>query len=234
MPHSIVNQIMAALERATDVHLHHNRIDISDGEVIRLEGEVDNIVTKRRAFQIAREVAHPTPVEDRLLLRVQQQPDGDELLQSVIDALMTEPAFRDYSINAQSDTADAQHTNYGFAVMVENSRVRLDGLASSPSHRRLAEVITWWIPGTADVENRIRVQPPRQDNDEEITEIIRLVFDKDPTLDAENIQVLTQDRQVTLRGTVNSEVNRRMAGYDCWYIPGVHQVHNELQVHKHQ
>lgn len=232
MPDSvIVQKIQAALEHAEDVDLHHNRIDISGGDVIRLEGNVENIAVKRRAYQIAKAVAGRTPVEDRLLLRVDTQRDGDELQQALLQALMTEPAFRDYTISSQPDALlDDLNGGYGFAVEVQDNRVWLHGQASSPSHRRLAEVIAWWVPGTADVENRVRVNPPRQDNDEEISEIIRLVFDKDPTLDAEDIRVMVRDQEVTLTGAVTSEVNRRLASYDCWYIPGVHGVRNELQV----
>lgn len=232
MPDSdIARKIRAALERAEDVDLHHNQIEISGGEVIRLEGEVENIAVKRSAYRIARAAAGRTPVEDRLLLRMETQRGPDELLQAVLTALMTEPVFRDYQLSSQPDELlDDLGDGYGIAVEVEGSRVWLHGLAGSPSHRRLAEVIAWWTPGAADVENRIRVHPPRQDNDEEISEIVRLVFDKDPTLDAEEIQVLVQNQEVTLQGAVNSEVNRRLASYDCWYIPGVHQVHNELQV----
>jgi osmotically-inducible protein OsmY len=229
MPDSATTKkIRAALERARDVDLHHNRIDISDGETIRLEGEVDNIAVKRRAYQIAREVAGDANVEDRLLLRVQRERTGDALLQAVIDALTTDPVYRDFVISTRRDELPADRD--AIAVEVQDSKVWRYGQANSLSHRRLAEVTVWWVPGTADVENRIRVQPPQRDSDEEITEIVRLVFDKDPTLDAQNIQITTRDRVVTLAGVVNSEAHLHIAEQDCWYIPGVHQVQNQLQV----
>lgn len=229
MPDSATTKkIRAALERARDVDLHHNRIDISGGETIRLEGEVDNIAVKRRAYQIARETADGISVEDRLLLRVQRERTGNELLQAVVDALANEPVYRDFVISSRPD--ELPEDRDAIAVEVQDSRVWLYGQANSLSHRRLAEVIAWWVPGTADVENRIRVQPPQQDGDEEITDIVRLIFDKDPTLDAQHIQIATHNRVVTLTGTVSSEANRHIADHNCWYIPGVHQVQNKLQV----
>ena len=67
------------------------------GSNIRLEGEVSNIAVKRRALQIAREIAGGK-VEDRLLLRVERKRVDDELLQAVLHALTSEPAFRDFII----------------------------------------------------------------------------------------------------------------------------------------
>lgn len=230
MPDSAtVRKIKAALERAKDVDLHHNRIDVIGGSDVRLEGEVNSIVVKRRAQQVARQAADGAEVVDNLLVRVQRQRRDDELLQAVLDALASEPVFREFSVRARRGEPPPEGRDW-IEVEVEGGRVRLYGAAWSLSHRRLAEVLTWWVPGTADVDNRIHVQPPERDNDAEITDAIRLVFDKDPSLDAQQIHVRTRDGEVHLQGAVTSEVNRRMADYDCWYVPGVHNVRNELQV----
>lgn len=140
MPDSpIARRIRAALEQAEDVDLHHNRIELQVGEVIRLEGEVDNIAVKRRARQIAQAIAGSTPVEDRLMLRVETRRGDDQLRQAVLEALMTEPAFRDYAVGERADgPPDDGEERYGIAVEVSASRVRLHGRANSPSHRRLA------------------------------------------------------------------------------------------------
>lgn len=221
-------KIRAALERAVDIDLHHNRIEVVGGSNIRLEGEVSNIAIKRRALQIAREIADGK-VEDRLLLRVERNRVDDELLQAVLHALTSEPVFRDFIIRARQSDAKPKERDW-IEAEVDGPRVRLYGQAWSLSHRRLAEVLAWWVPGTADVDNRIRVQPAEQDNDDEISDAVRLVLDKDPSLDAEQIRIITRNGEVYLQGTVTSDVNRRMADYDCWYIPGVHKVHNDLQV----
>lgn len=221
-------KIRAALERAVDIDLHHNRIEVVGGSNIRLEGEVSNIAIKRRALQIAREIAGGK-VEDRLLLRVERNRVDDELLQAVLHALTSEPVFRDFIIRARQSDAKPEERDW-IEAEVDGPRVRLYGQAWSLSHRRLAEVLAWWVPGTADVDNRIRVQPAEQDNDDEISDAVRLVLDKDPSLDAEQIRIITRNGEVYLQGTVTSDVNRRMADYDCWYIPGVHKVHNDLQV----
>lgn len=223
-----IKRIRAALERAGDIDLHHNRIEITHNGAIHLEGEVDTIVVKRRAAQVARQAAAGVPVQDRLLLRTQMNRTGAALQQATLEALMAESAFRDFAIRT-AGTGPSERRDW-IDVEVEDNRVRLHGEANSLSHRRLAEVIAWWVPGTADVDNRIHVQPPQQDTDDEISDVVRLVFDKDPSLDAQQIQVRTRAGTVRLQGVVSSEVNRRIASYDCWYIPGVHNVENELQV----
>jgi osmotically-inducible protein OsmY len=115
-------------------------------------------------------------------------------------------------------------------VDVTDSVVRLDGQVRSLSHRRLAEVITWWVPGSCDVDNHMRVKPAEKDNDDEISDAVAMVLEKDPLLHAETLNVRTHNREVTLSGAVHSDEQRRMAIYDCWYVPGVHEVHDRMQV----
>jgi osmotically-inducible protein OsmY len=224
-----VKKIRAALERAADVDLHHNRIEVTGGNYIRLEGEVNNIIVKRRAYQVARQAADGTDVQDNLLVRVERERTGQALLQAVVDTLAGESVFRDFSIRVRRGDPPPEDRNW-IEVEVEGSRVRLYGSVWSLSHRRMAEVLAWWVPGTADVDNRIHVLPAENDNDAEITDAIRLIFDKDPSLDGQQIHIRTHDGEVFLEGSVTSDVNRRIADYDCWYIPGVHRVHNNLQV----
>ena len=57
-----------------------------------------------------------------------------------------------------------------------------------------------------------------------------MVLEKDPLLHAETLRVHTHNREVTLQGMVHSDEQRRMAIYDCWYVPGVHEVHDRMQV----
>lgn len=226
---TLAMRIRAELEHSQSVNLHRSQIKISAGDPIRLEGEVDDIATKRRAVRIARRVAQQ-PVVDALRVRVEQPQESDALRTAVLDALMQEPTFAGFAIRGRGQGSAPAPDQDWIEVETDGSLVRLYGRVWSLSHRRLAEVLAWWSPGTADVENRIRVEPAEQDNDAEITDAVRLVFDKDPSLDAQQIHVITQDSEVRLQGEVGSEAGRRIAAADCWYIPGVHEVHNELHV----
>jgi len=224
--------IVAAFERHAEINLHEDPIRVHGDEVITLEGEVANIAVKRQAERIARRLAYPTPVLDRLLLRVGNRRVDDALEHAVLDALIQETAFAGMSMQASRAARFSDHSDH-LTVTATGSRVRLDGRVNSLSHRRLAEVIAWWIPGTADVDNRVRVSPPEEDNDGEICDAVRLVLDKETSLDADQVHVACRQGEITLTGVVNTEEQRRFAIYDCWYIPGVHAVKDQMHLRPH-
>lgn len=220
--------VLAALERDPDINLHRFPIEVlSDGKTLRLEGEVEHIIAKRRALRLAREISGSARIDDRLRLRVAQPQLDQELTQTVVHTLAGEPVFANFLI--QPGLTECDRTDW-IGVEAQDGRVRLYGAANSLSHRRMAEVLCWWVRGCADVDNRIQVQPSERDNDGEISDAIRLVLDKDPSIDAQQIAIRTRDREVYLSGAVPSEEARRIVAYDCWYIPGVHEVHNEVSV----
>ena len=223
----LVAALLAALEKDPDINLHESPIHVTYHDSLRLEGEVANIIIKRKARRIAVQLSGLSDVEDRLRLRPGEKRQGKALLDAVTDALSQEPAFRDVAVHGASDGSSAGDW---IRVDVEGCRVRLEGQLRSLSHRRLAEVIAWWVPGSCDVHNHVRVRPAEKDNDDEITDAVQMVLEKDPLLHAESLSVQTKDRVVTLSGSVHSNEQRRMAIYDCWYVPGVHEVHDRMQV----
>jgi osmotically-inducible protein OsmY len=224
----LVSALLAAFAKDGDINLHEYPIRITYQDTLRLEGEVANIIVKRKARRIALQVSGLTDIEDHLHLRPGERRSGKALQDATIDALAQEPAFRDIRVYAEH-RASADNEQW-INASAEACIVRLDGQVGSLSHRRLAEVIAWWVPGSCDVHNHLRVRPAEQDNDGEISDAIRLVLEKDPLLHAENIKADTRDRVVTLEGYVHSPEQGRMAVYDCWYVPGVHDVQDCLRL----
>jgi osmotically-inducible protein OsmY len=224
----LVAALLAALEKDPDINLHESPIHVTYHDSLRLEGEVANIIVKRKARRIAMQLSGLPDIEDRLLLRPGERRTGKALLDAVVSALSQEPAFRDLAIHSHPATEDGGRDWIG--VDVSECVVRLDGQVGSLSHRRLAEVIAWWVPGSCDVHNHMRVKPAEKDNDGEISDAVSMILEKDPLLHAESLTVHTKDREVTLSGAVHSDEQRRMAIYDCWYVPGVHGVHDRMQV----
>jgi osmotically-inducible protein OsmY len=113
---------------------------------------------------------------------------------------------------------------------VEEGVVTLNGQVPSLSHKRLAGILAWWIPGTRDVVNGIEVVPDEIDSDDEITDAVRLAFEKDRLVDESQIRVRTRGRVVTLEGAVGTSEIREMAELDAWYVFGVDGVVNRLEV----
>ena len=220
--------LLAALEKDADINLHESPIRVTYGTSLRLEGEVANIIVKRKARRIAVQLSGLSDIEDHIRLRPGERRSGKALQDAVISSLTQEPAFR--YIPVRTGESGSTDDRDWIGVSVADCVVRLDGQVGSLSHRRLAEVITWWVPGCCDVHNHMRVRPAEKDNDDEISDAVRMVLEKDPMLHAETIGVHTHDRVVTLEGSVHSDEQRRMAIYDCWYVPGVHDVHDHLQV----
>ncbi|MGH8372998.1 MAG: BON domain-containing protein [Gammaproteobacteria bacterium] len=224
----LVAALLAAFEKDPDINLHESPIRVSYKQNLRLEGKVANIIVKRKARRIATQLSGLSNIEDQLYLRPGQVRSGKALLDAVVDALSQEPAFRDMTVHPIPPPENSMPGWIG--VSVDDCVVRLDGVVSSLSHRRLAEVIAWWVPGSCDVHNHLRVQPAEKDNDDELIDAILMVLEKDPLLHAEDIRAHAKARTITLTGTVHSQEQQHMAIYDCWYVAGVHDVHSELRV----
>ncbi len=100
----------------------------------------------------------------------------------------------------------------------------------SLTHKRLAGVLAWWVPGSRDVVDGLGVEPPEQDHDGEVTDAVRMVLEKDPLVDAARVRVSATNYVVTLEGLVPSESEREMAELDAWYVLGVDKVVNRIEV----
>jgi osmotically-inducible protein OsmY len=159
-----------------------------------------------------------------------------EIRDHLADAFAQEPAFRDFSIEVESpgerkSVRSAREKPSSFIdAAVEDGVVTLNGEVGSLSHKRLAGVLAWWIPGTRDAVNGIEVVPEEIDNDDEITDAVRLVLEKDRFVDETEIRVRTRDRVVTLEGYVPNDRIREMAEMDAWFVFGVDRVIDRLEV----
>lgn len=228
--------LTAALEKDTRVNLHQNPIHVSlDDDVIYLEGSVDNIVGKRVAMVIAHRIAAGVPVTDRLRVRSGRPREDGELSRQVVDALLQEPVFRDYGVREERHSRmEVLRVRQGeprgtIDVCTRDGVVTLAGEVESLSHRRLAEVLAWWTVGCEDVDNRLHVTPPERETDAELADAIRIVLEKDPWVHADQLSIRVKDGAVTLAGYLANSEERRMALQDAWYVPGVHEVIDEIQ-----
>jgi osmotically-inducible protein OsmY len=86
------------------------------------------------------------------------------------------------------------------------------------------------VPGSCDVINGIAVEPPEEDGPIQIEEGVRIALEKDPFVDASEIRVGVRLRTVRLTGSVHSSEARDAAEWDAWYVFGVDDVINEIEV----
>lgn len=234
----IIKAILADLERDTRVDLHQFPVRVEmQGDTLVLDGTVENIAGKRIARNLAHRHADPRPVLDRLRVAVPESWGAGQLRDEVVHLLQGEPAFKDFGLavrdGEQVETLRAGRNEWGrhgIEIEVRNGTVILSGEALSLTHRRLAEVLAWWAAGCECVENLLHVVPPEQETDDELADAVRLVMEKDPLVRADQLRITAQQGVVVLEGLAGSDEERHLAVQDAWYVPGVRDVVDRIQV----
>jgi osmotically-inducible protein OsmY len=233
----ILKAVRAAFEHEPRINLHRYPVHIafSDGDLI-VEGEMERVAAKKIALELAASVPGVSGIVDRLRV-VLAQPMGDGAIRDhVRDALIQEPVLEAYTIQIrdkdQLETVrESTPEPYDvIGITVDDGVVTFNGQVPSLSHKRLAGVLAWWVPGSRDVINGLDIVPAEEDNDDEITDAVRLVLEKDPFVNAAQIRVRTKNARVTLEGLVTNDREKDMAECDAWYVFGVDQVINALAV----
>lgn len=235
----ILKAVRAAFEHESRINLHRFPIHMDwNNDVLTLEGEVENIAAKKVAMELAAAVPGVTGIVDRLHM-VPAVPMGDgAILDAVRNALVGEPALRHCTIRVKAKgTVETVREAYPeergiIEISVNHGVVLLDDHVASLMQKRLAGVLAWWIPGCRDVINGLGVEPPEEDSDEEMTEAVRLVLEKNPLVQADHIQVSTKRAIVTLEGLVLTKAQQLIAEFDAWYVFGVDKVVNNLKAQK--
>lgn len=233
----ILTRVNAALEREPRINLHRFpiKLDFSDGG-LTLTGEVENIIAKRLAFRLAH-AAGVDSVHDDLRI-VPQVPRSDrEIARDFGESLLGEADLRNCGIRDETPpqgttlhAAEDPDRSGDLCFTVSDGAITLEGHMISLSHRRLAELLAWWTPGSRQVHNRLHVTPPEEDGAEELRDAVVLALELDPRVPATQVAVGTSDHEVILGGLVTREDERLRAELDAWYIPGVHDVINRIEV----
>lgn len=233
--------IWAALERAPAVNLHRWPLRIEydiANRILTLDGEVGDIVAKRRAYATVSQVDGVEGIVDRLRVRP-GEPRGDGAIRdSVTRTLLEEPVLRDCALHVHDNNGttalrDPSGSTEAIRIKISDGVVELTGHVGSLSHKRLTGALAWWAPGCRDVLNEMSVEPPEADSDAEIADALRLVLEKDPLIPhADDLGLRVRNGIVKLSGVVATEEERRLAEYDAWYLSAVQDVVNEVEVRR--
>ena len=236
IPNEVLKELTATLENDPWINMHKYPVMVcsKEGRVV-LDGKVENIAAKRRALALAQQlVGDRWPLMD-LLRRVPTKPMKDlELRNELVERLSTEPVFTEYTLRTEvggevETIHDAGPGAYEILVHIHNGAVRLIGSVGSLTHQRLAEVLVWWSYGCETVDNQLEVTPPEKDTDNEITDAVRMVLEKDPLVHASQLRVGTAGGIVHLDGSVASEEERKFAVLDAWCVRGVWDVLDRIE-----
>ncbi|MFA5515611.1 MAG: BON domain-containing protein [Desulfuromonadales bacterium] len=209
-------QIHGLLTRDTRINLGESEISIvEDNGQVTLRGAVPTVAAKRLAVRLAGSVPGVVAVVDDLRVTVRQTMGDKEIGKHVLDSLIQERNIDENQIEVITDPAGG---------------VTLGGRVHSLIQKRLCEVLCWWVPGVTAVTNRIAIDPPEQDSDEELRDNLLVIMEKDILVNPSKFQVKVDGGQVLLLGRVDSSLEKDAAEKDCWYTPGVVDVENRLQV----
>ncbi|MEW6544710.1 MAG: BON domain-containing protein [Nitrospirota bacterium] len=233
----VKKEVCAAFERERRINLHRFpvTIDYRDG-VLTLEGEVEHVAAKKLAMELAIAVPGVTGIVDRLRVAPATRMGDGAILDAVRDALLQEPALQSCTIRVlrkgQRETVrEVQTEPHGVIdVSVADGVVLLDNHVANHVQKRIAGVLAWWVPGSRDVINGMEVVSEQPDSDEEMAKAVRLALKEDRLIRSDEIRVAVARSVVTLEGTVPSEAQKEMAEFDAWYVFGVDQVVNKLEV----
>ena len=191
----------------------HLKINLTDS-ALTVEGITESVALKKKTLLFAMSIDGVDGVVDRLRVKPSKRMSDDEIKVHVYHSFSSEPTLRGSSIEAE----------------IKDGVIDIEGVVGSLTHKRLAGVLAWWVPGTMDVINSLEVEPPEQDTDDEIADALKIIFDKDSLIDAGAIKISTRNCVVTLEGTAKSEAEKDAAEEDAWYTWGVNDVINRINV----
>jgi osmotically-inducible protein OsmY len=234
---AVRKQVHAALERESRVNLHRHPVRIASADgTVTLEGEVADVAAKQLALQLARAVQGVRSVVDRLRVAPGERRGDGAVRDSAARLLLQQPELRGCSLNVRTNERIevlhrvAENPAGEIQLSVTDGVVVLEGHVISQSHRRFAGAVAWWTPGRRDVINALEVRPAYEDRDDEVAEVMRLVLEADPELDADQIRTNCNGKVVFLDGTVPNDQQKRRAEQDAWSLAAIRGVVNRLEI----
>ncbi|HEX2448506.1 MAG TPA: BON domain-containing protein [Methyloceanibacter sp.] len=197
--------------------------------------EVENVAVKRLALERLASIKGVSGIVDRLRVKPAMAMSDDGILDHLRKALYAEPAFSQLAIKEHKSgkmtfVRAVPGARGEIEIEVKSGVIILNGSVPGLASKRLAGLLAWWVPGARDVVNGLAVEPPEEDSPDEIEEAVRIALDKDPFVDASQVRVGVRNRTVRLTGAVHSPEARDAAEWDAWYVFGVDNVINALEV----
>ena len=236
---ALLGSIQAALQAdpRLDSRRHPVRLRLASGAV-RLEGEVGSLSAKRLAGALAQRAAGGREVEDALTLAPAGEPRGDGAIRdTLVHALQQQRELHNCTVRqhdrGRTELLQEAHDDWPsgeIELRVEAGVVTLDGKVISLSHRRMLQALAWRTPAVRNVVDRLRVEPAEEDNDDELTDAVRLVLEMDPLVPADQLAVRSEDGVVTLSGALVDDEERQLAERDAWLVSGVRDVRNQIEL----
>ena len=216
------SQIEAAVAQklASKSQFNDVKSSVEDG-IITLDGSVDLYQRKLDAAKTARKIKNAQGVRNLIVVAGPSVPD--EQLEQKLATKLT-------YVRVGYDSA----FDY-FAIGVKDGVVTVEGQDRTGVGRdeALADIAN--MPGVKDVVDRISIAPVSTFDDGLRLHAARVIY-RDPVLSkyamdpARPIRIIVANGHVTLYGSVDSAMDKQIAGVRAAQIPGAFSVNNQLQV----
>ena len=195
--------------------------NVEDG-IVTLTGTVDLYQDKLDAAKKVKKIANVTGVRNDIVVAGQTVPDS-QLQQKLSKELV-------YDRVGYFDNA----FNY-IAVTVRDGVVTLSGATYWDVPRDSALAIAARTPGVKDVVNEVKVLPTSSFDDSLRIRMARAIYHDSvlgryATDPADPIRIVVDNGHVTLYGTVQSAMDKNIAGIRAGAVPGAFSVDNKLVV----
>jgi len=210
-----VAQKLAAKSRFSDV-----KASVEDG-IVTLTGTVDLYQRKLDAAKAARKTANVQGVRNLITVAGANVPDA-QLEQKLAQKLR-------YVRVGYDNTFDY------FALAVKDGVVTVEGQDRTGIGRDEAMTEIANMPGVKDVIENISVEPVSLFDDGLRLRALRAIY-RDPVLSkyaidpARPIRIIVSNGHVTLYGSVDSTMDKQVAGIRANQLPGAFSVENKLEV----
>lgn len=188
-------------------------VDVQEGNVI-LRGRLPDIAEKRLAVNVVRLMKEVGSVRDQLRLLTANELTDRQIEMHIRDAWQLDMAIHEQALE----------------VMVRDGIATLTGKLDNVEEKRLAGLCAWWVPGVADVENLIDLTVEQPFTEGDLVDSIRQALEKDVLVNEDLIGVSVRGSLVTLVGSAHSEEERMAAEHDAYYVWGVKQVINQIEI----
>jgi hyperosmotically inducible protein len=190
--------------------------------VVTLRGTVPLFDLKQEADKRTHKIKGVKTVSNQI------QVAGANLPDSVLEARLTKAISYD-------------RVGYGttpfnaISVQVREGTAMLAGDAYGPIDAASAAALAASMPGVKNVVNEVRVDPLSPMDDRSRVQLFRTIYGF-PTLSkyamdpVKPIRISVQNGNVTLRGVVDSQMDKDVAGIRANSVPGIFKVTNDLEV----
>lgn len=117
------------------------------------------------------------------------------------------------------------------AITEDNGQTVLSGTVSTVAVKKLAVRHASQVTGQGHIIDELRVSTPNPMGELELAEQVRRSFIDEKNIEETQISIETDPLgTITLRGHVRSLVQKRLSEVLCWWVRGVTDVHNEINV----